>query len=165
VLQTFWHVPLSMNWWQYVLSQCRVCTFMLTRVEGHEMLRHALNRFHAQHPTASAAPVAVCSTAIPALEVDATRSFFTTTCFQVSKQLWEGFKATAHSWFDYNESGNKQVTIVYSLSPPTSSGKKSLLPWEPGSLLPPFLQQMHQQTEAAQVAKREATRGGPHKRR
>lgn len=69
---------------------------------------------------------------------------------QVSKQLWEAFRATeVHSWFDYGESGNKQVTIVYSLSPPTASGKKTLLPWEPGSLLPPFLIQMQKDAEEA----------------
>jgi hypothetical protein len=69
----------------------------------------------------------------------------------VSKQLWEEFRVRpeVYSWFDYSESGNKQVVIVYSHSPPTASGKKTLLPWEPGSLLPPFLIQMQQEAEAA----------------
>ena len=68
----------------------------------------------------------------------------------MSKQLWEQFKDTeVHSWFDYSESGNKQVTIVYSLTPPTDKGKKTLLPCEPGSLLPPFLIQMQKDAAAA----------------
>lgn len=70
---------------------------------------------------------------------------------QVSKQLWEEFRLSTevYAWFDYSESGNKQVTIVYSHSLPTTSGKKALLPWEPGSMLPPFLIQMQQEAEAA----------------
>lgn len=38
---------------------------------------------------------------------------------------------------------------MYSLTPPTTSGKKALLPWEPGSMLPPFLIQMQKDAEVA----------------
>lgn len=70
---------------------------------------------------------------------------------QVSKRLWEEFRLspTVYSWFDYNESGNKQVAILYSCNPPSASGKNTLLPWEPGSLLPPFLIQLQQDAAAA----------------
>ena len=69
---------------------------------------------------------------------------------QVSKTVWSHFKDQVHSWYDYSESGNKQVTIMYSSDPPSGSGRHTLLPWEPGSMLPPFLQAL--QNNAQQQA-------------
>jgi hypothetical protein len=70
-----------------------------------------------------------------------------------------------YSWFDYSESGNKQVTIVYSRSPPPTSGKKTLLPWEPGSMLPPFLIQMQQEAAAGAQSQSAGAENSKDKRR
>lgn len=67
---------------------------------------------------------------------------------QVAKTVWTTFKDRGHCWYDFSESGNKQVTIMFSDEPPPSRGRHTLLPWEAGSMLPPFLQAM--QNEAQQ---------------
>lgn len=61
--------------------------------------------------------------------------------------MWTHFKEQAHSWYDFSESGNKQVTVMYSKEAPTSKGRHTLLPWEPGSMLPPFLQALQQDAQ------------------
>eukprot|EP00892_Ulva_mutabilis_P010393 jgi/Ulvmu1/7726/UM039_0032.1 len=69
---------------------------------------------------------------------------------EVAKTVWSHFEGKVHSWYDYSESGNKQVTVMYSSEPAPNTGKHTLLPWEPGSMLPPFLQAA--QNETAQGA-------------
>lgn len=61
--------------------------------------------------------------------------------------MWTHFKEQAHSWYDFSESGNKQVTVMYSKEAPTTKGRHMLLPWEPGSMLPPFLQALQQDAQ------------------
>lgn len=72
---------------------------------------------------------------------------------QVAKTVWKQFHNEATAWFDYDESGNRQITVVYKKGTPINM-KRSVPPWEAGSLPPPFMIQL--QDEAKARAKAEA---------
>lgn len=68
---------------------------------------------------------------------------------QTSKSIWDKYSPGLETWFDYNSSGNKQVSILYSKAPAGKGQEK--FPWEAGSRPPPFIIRM-QQEEAARLA-------------
>jgi hypothetical protein len=56
----------------------------------------------------------------------------------VAKSIFDRFSGECTAWFDYGESGNKQICVVYTKAAPLNQ-KASAPPWEPGSTPPPFM--------------------------
>jgi hypothetical protein len=66
---------------------------------------------------------------------------------QVAKKIWEEFKDTTTAWFDHAESGNKQITVMYTKGKPILMNK-STPPWEAGSMPPPFMIKIQEEAKA-----------------
>lgn len=71
---------------------------------------------------------------------------------EVSQRIWREYSERYTAWFDYNESGNRQISVVYSKAP---IGKPAApFPWEAGSKPPPFMLAMQREAAARAAAAR-----------
>lgn len=71
---------------------------------------------------------------------------------QVARSIWARFHESCTSWFDHDQSGNTAICVVYTRGTPVQQ-KKSVPPWEPGSLPPPFLAAMRRANGADTVTR------------
>ena len=65
-------------------------------------------------------------------------------CVQVAKAVWDKVSPGSTAWFDFDESGNKQICVMYTRQAPIGQ-KGATPPWEPGSQPPPFLAELQAQ--------------------
>eukprot|EP01025_Chloroclados_australasicus_P010611 TRINITY_DN14382_c0_g2_i3.p2 TRINITY_DN14382_c0_g2~~TRINITY_DN14382_c0_g2_i3.p2 ORF type:complete len:185 (-),score=29.64 TRINITY_DN14382_c0_g2_i3:176-730(-) len=65
----------------------------------------------------------------------------------VAKDVYRMYKENTACWFDWSESGNKQITILFTRDRNCALIKNSKFPWDSGSQPPPFIVKMQQEAE------------------